>query len=150
MENMNKGLTVPKWVLIVRPEIPQMPQNLSAQFVCLSPKLLDFNKKRLHWASAVRALTVSRGPNSALTQLTSFQGTRKRNKGEILQTYKVLSHSLHLFSTQLMPMTSERRVLLVVVLTFTILQIYRHRSCFLISKCPFSVFKSPKKPTKFS
>ena len=28
---MDKGLTVPKWVLIVRPKIPQMSQNLSAQ-----------------------------------------------------------------------------------------------------------------------
>ena len=28
---MDKGLTVPKWVLINRPKIPQMPQNLSAQ-----------------------------------------------------------------------------------------------------------------------
>ena len=54
MENMDKGLTVPKWVLIVRPKIPQMPQNLSAQFVCPSPKVLDFNEKRLHWASVVR------------------------------------------------------------------------------------------------
>jgi hypothetical protein len=26
-----------------------MPQNLSAQFVCPSPKVLDFNEKRLHW-----------------------------------------------------------------------------------------------------
>ena len=51
MEIVNKGLTVPKWVLIVRPKIPQMPQNLSAQFVCPSPKVLDFNEKRLHWAS---------------------------------------------------------------------------------------------------
>ena len=32
-----------------------MPQNLSAQFVCPSPKVLDFNEKRLHWASVVRA-----------------------------------------------------------------------------------------------
>ena len=31
MENMDKGLTVPKWVLINQPKIPQMPQNLSAQ-----------------------------------------------------------------------------------------------------------------------
>ena len=46
MENMDKGLTVPKWVLIVRPKIPQMPQNLSAQFVCPSPKVLDFNEKK--------------------------------------------------------------------------------------------------------
>ena len=54
MENMGKRLTVPKWVLIVLPKIPQMPQNLSAQFVCPSPKVLDFNEKRLHWASLVR------------------------------------------------------------------------------------------------
>ena len=32
MENMDKGLTVPKWVLIhKRPKIPKMPQTLSAQ-----------------------------------------------------------------------------------------------------------------------
>ena len=43
---MDKGLTVPKWV--------QMPQNLFAKFVCPSPKVLDFNEKRLHWASVVR------------------------------------------------------------------------------------------------
>ena len=48
---MDKGLTVPKWVLIVWPKIPKMPQNLSAQFVCPIPKVLDFNEKRLRWAS---------------------------------------------------------------------------------------------------
>ena len=31
MENMDKGLTVPKWVPIVQLKIPQMTQNLSAQ-----------------------------------------------------------------------------------------------------------------------
>ena len=56
MENIDKGLTVPKWVLIVWTKIPQMPQNSSAQFVCPSPKCLDFNAKRLHWASVVRVL----------------------------------------------------------------------------------------------
>ena len=54
MENMDKGLTVPKWVLIVWPKIPQMPQNLCVQFACPSPKVLDFNEKRLDWASIVR------------------------------------------------------------------------------------------------
>ena len=44
MENMDKGLTVPKWVLIVR---LKMPHNLSAQFVCPCPKVLDFNERRL-------------------------------------------------------------------------------------------------------
>ena len=54
MENMDKGLSVPKWVLIVWPKIPQMPQNLSDQFVGPSPKVWGFNEKRLHWASVVR------------------------------------------------------------------------------------------------
>ena len=53
MENMDKGLTVPKWVLINWPKIPQMPQNLSTQIVCPSPKVWDFGEKRLHWAYVV-------------------------------------------------------------------------------------------------
>ena len=55
MENMDKGLTVPKWVLIVWMKISQMPQNLSAQFVCQSLKVLDFIEKMLNWASVVPA-----------------------------------------------------------------------------------------------
>ena len=43
---MDEGLTVLKWVLIVQPRIPQMPQNLSALFVCPNPKVLDFNEKK--------------------------------------------------------------------------------------------------------
>ena len=50
MENMDKRLTVPKWLLIVWPKIPQMHQNLSAQFLYPIPKVLGFNEKRLHWA----------------------------------------------------------------------------------------------------
>ena len=50
---MDKRLTVPKWALIIWLKIPQMPQNLSAQFVRPSPKMLDFNEKRLHWLSVV-------------------------------------------------------------------------------------------------
>jgi len=42
MENMYKELTVPKWVLIVQPKIPQMPQTISAQNVCRSHKVRDF------------------------------------------------------------------------------------------------------------
>ena len=42
-----KRLIVPKWVLIVWLKIPNMPQTLSAQFVCPKPKALDFNEKRL-------------------------------------------------------------------------------------------------------
>ena len=54
MENMDKGLTLPKWALINWPKIPQMHQKLSAQIVCPSPIVWDFNEKRLHWASVVR------------------------------------------------------------------------------------------------
>ena len=49
---MDKGLTVPTWVLINWPKIPQMPRNLSAQIVCPYPK--DFDEKRLYWVSVVR------------------------------------------------------------------------------------------------
>ena len=56
MENMDKEPTVLKWVTIVQPKILQMPQNVSAQFVCPRPKVLDFNEKRLHWASIVRGV----------------------------------------------------------------------------------------------
>jgi hypothetical protein len=54
MENMDKGLTVPKWMLIVWLKIPQLLQNLSAQIVCPSPKVWNFDEKRLHGASVVR------------------------------------------------------------------------------------------------
>ena len=50
MENMDKGITVPKWVLIVWPKIPQMPQHLSAQ----AQKFWVSMKKGLFWASVVR------------------------------------------------------------------------------------------------
>ena len=42
MENIDKGLTVPNWVLIVWPKITQMPP------ICLpKPKNLVFLKKKL-------------------------------------------------------------------------------------------------------
>ena len=43
MENMDKGVIIPKWALIVR---SKMPQNLSAQFVCPNQKVMDFNDKK--------------------------------------------------------------------------------------------------------
>ena len=54
MENMDKALTAPKWVLKNWSKITQMPQNLSAQIVFPNPKVWDFDEKRLHWASVVR------------------------------------------------------------------------------------------------
>ena len=55
---MDKELTLPKWVLINGPKIPEMTQNLSAQIVYPSPKVWDFDEKRLHWASVVRASNI--------------------------------------------------------------------------------------------
>ena len=38
MKKMDKGLTVPKWVLINQPKIPQIPQKISLLQVHCSPK----------------------------------------------------------------------------------------------------------------
>ena len=43
MENMEKILPVPKWMLINWPKIPQIPKNLS---VCPSTKVWNFDEKR--------------------------------------------------------------------------------------------------------
>ena len=59
---MDKGLIVTKWVLINWLKIPQMKQDLIAQFACPSPKVLDFNEKRLHLASVVRVYSNKRAP----------------------------------------------------------------------------------------
>ena len=56
---MDKGLTVPKRLLMNRPKVPQMPQNLSAHIVCPSPKNKYLDEKRLHWASVVRDGTLA-------------------------------------------------------------------------------------------
>ena len=46
MKNMDKGLTVPKWVLINCLKIPELPQNLFAQIVSPCPKVWDFDEKK--------------------------------------------------------------------------------------------------------
>ena len=55
MENMDKELTVPKWVLIVWPKISQMPQNISAQMSAQAQKFKIFEKSSL-WVSIVRGM----------------------------------------------------------------------------------------------
>ena len=52
-----------------------MPQNLSAQFVCPSPKILDFNEKRLQWTSVVRGMENAK--------LAEFGKILKRSKAMI-------------------------------------------------------------------
>ena len=51
---MGEGLTVPKIGADKSAEKTQMPPKLSAQIVCPSPKVWDFDEKRLHWASVIR------------------------------------------------------------------------------------------------
>ena len=58
MENIDMGLTVPKWVLINWPKVPQMPQNSSAQIVCPSLKVWYFDEKRL-WYVVLRKYKAS-------------------------------------------------------------------------------------------
>ena len=80
MENIDKGLTaVPKWVLIVLTKIPQMPQNISA--ICPSPKVLDFNEKRLHWVSVVCAIRASS------KTILNYDRTMSLNLLNFAQTY---------------------------------------------------------------
>ena len=53
---MAKELKVPKWVLIVRPKIPQMPQKISAENVFPSPKKIEkIEKKSSLWVSVVHS-----------------------------------------------------------------------------------------------
>ena len=78
---MDKGLTVRQWVLIVWTKIPQMPLNSSAQFVCPSPKVLDFNEKRLHWASVGRAIRASS------KTILNYDRTMSLNLLNLAQTY---------------------------------------------------------------
>jgi hypothetical protein len=87
MENKDKGLTVPKWVLISWQKIPPMPQNLSAQFVCPSPKVLDFNKKKLHWVSVVRMLNYGA---ERLFQSCFFILTGKLDLGDSVLTIQLM------------------------------------------------------------
>ena len=45
MENMDKGLTGPKWVLISQSKIPQMPQNVLAKLSAQAEKFAISMKK---------------------------------------------------------------------------------------------------------
>ena len=56
MEIMDKGLTVPKWgLIVVRSKIPQIPQNLFGRSSQLAQKFGISLRKKLHWASVVCA-----------------------------------------------------------------------------------------------
>ena len=61
---MEKGLLIPKWVLLVRPKIPQ---NLSAQFVRPSPKVWNFNEKKTSFG--IRSSWIKRFDKKEQTKL---------------------------------------------------------------------------------
>ena len=52
---MDKELTVPKWVLIVRPKIPQMPQKISARKFKIFEKKLFLGVRSL-WDEAIEKI----------------------------------------------------------------------------------------------
>ena len=78
MENMDKGLIVPKWVLIDSSAkyTPNAPK-FSAQFVFPSPNIWDIAEKWLHWASVVRG--------ACHTPLKGWRGTTQIHCGIFFQ-----------------------------------------------------------------
>jgi hypothetical protein len=56
MENMDKGLTVPKWVLMFGQKYPKYPKIYLPNLLAQAQKFWISMKKGLHWASVVRGL----------------------------------------------------------------------------------------------
>jgi len=52
------SMDIAKIVLIVWPELPQMPEKIPAQFVCPSPKVSNLLKRSSLWVSVVRVFKV--------------------------------------------------------------------------------------------
>ena len=70
MENMDQGLTVPKWVLINRPKIPKTLQNLSDQIVCPSLKFWYSDERKA--SLLVRSPCVDQFGTQILLQCRAF------------------------------------------------------------------------------
>jgi hypothetical protein len=73
-----------------------MPQNLFAQFVCPSPKVLAFNEKRLHWASLVSESTYSFKVLSCKITVWHGRAMVSRNATESLTDIWRQSSKIHL------------------------------------------------------
>ena len=81
MENMDKGLThcTKKRADSSAENIPNAPE-----FICPSPNVLDFNEKRHHWASVVRAL-IHTLFDSVTTKLSNTDlGQCQTTKGQLI------------------------------------------------------------------
>ena len=90
MENMDKGLTVPKWVLIFRPKIPQMPQKMSAQNDCPSQKVWSFWKKLFLGVHSPWLQTTNIGKQPQLSSARE----RKKQKNFLNSVGKLISNSI--------------------------------------------------------
>ena len=115
LDIMHMGLTVPKWVLINRTKIPQMPQNLSDQIVCQSPKVWYFDEKRLHWASVFCGLISCHSVRNAIAPITSN-----------ILTFPLLALVSHLFQRTLINLT--------LILNLKSKQLILHGCCGTIKK----------------
>ena len=96
-----------------------MSQNLSAQFVCPSPKVPDFNEKRLHWASVVRGemyslrnchqiayVVISKGPEIEIALVILFNCTKGTNQRLVL----ILDYFFLVLSFSLLPAVAEAKL----------------------------------------
>ena len=114
-----------------------MPQTLSAQFVCPSPKFLDFNEKRLHWASVVRAWKVTQSENMKI--LSPLICTANFRPVEHLNPWKVWYRNFSLHQSFYRSKVPSIRVDMVVTCPqFYIQLLYRpHLGCWAVLKEKF-------------
>ena len=140
---MDKGLKVPKWVLINWLKILQRPQNLTAQIVCPSPKVWIFYDKRFHspW-------------------LTPWDVLKNIDKLVLLIDWSDIGLFLTPWSRKKVyytPLNTSNNCCWILERTYkdsSFIKLvnknwYLLSGLQLISEWNFGVFKSPKKPTKF-
>ena len=83
---MDKGLTVPKWVLTVWLNIHQIPQNVLAQNVCPRQKVSDFCKKKNSlWVFVVHAFTKAK--KKTFSEINHFELVKKSTVGRKKGTF---------------------------------------------------------------
>ena len=98
MKNMDKGLTVPKWVLTNRPKINQKPKNVLAQ----DHKFGIFKLSQL-WVSVVRNYYVCIGWYSSAAESTDTM----KSKHYLEFEFKVMHSNWTLNKTKSMLLQSE-------------------------------------------
>ena len=100
MENMDKGLTVPNWVLINWTKTHQIPQNLSAQ----AQKFGISMKKGFKWASIVRGFgqRCTEGPRIMGTPVHTFWFTLLQKWGHATEhaLWRGIFETINYFQTR--------------------------------------------------